>query len=104
LIARHKWAAIAAVAALVLLLTIMVGGILTSRPLVVSDSSSCSAWSSANQTQQRAYAVRYVAEHGAVSGGVRNPAGVIAAIDNGCGQAFVNDVQDSETVVQAVQQ
>jgi hypothetical protein len=104
LIARHKAAAGVAVVLLVLLLVIVVGGVLTSRQLVVRDSTSCSAWSSASQTGQRAYATRYVGAHGALHNGATDPASVIAAINNGCMQAFVNDSQDSVTVVEAIQQ
>ena len=63
LVARHKVAALAGLVAIALLLVIVVGGILTSRPVVVSDSTSCTTWGSANQTQQAAYARRYVGEH-----------------------------------------
>ncbi|HUA05092.1 MAG TPA: hypothetical protein VMB27_14405 [Solirubrobacteraceae bacterium] len=102
LVARHKLAAVAGLAVLALLLVIVVGGILTSKPLVVSDSTSCTSWGSANQTQQAAYARRYVREHGPLRGGVTDPAKVIAAINAGCATANVNDVEDQVNVVQAI--
>lgn len=104
LFARHKAAGIGGLALLALLLVITVGGILLSRPLVVSDSSSCTAWGSANDTQQRAYARRYVQEHGALPGGATEPVRVLAAVNAGCTQAFENDVQDSLTVREAIRQ
>ncbi len=66
----------------------------------VTDVSTCSAWSSANQNGQQAYAETYLHEHGSLPGGSKVPANVIAAINNGCGH-FDNDVQDNITVVQA---
>jgi hypothetical protein len=104
LFARHKLVGLSAVALVLLLLAIIVGGVLASSPAVVTDSSTCSTWSSANQTTQHAYAVRYVREHGPLRGGVTAPASVVAAINVGCTQAFNNDVQDDVTLVHAVQQ
>lgn len=104
LVARHKAVAIGTLAVVVLLIAFTVAGIASSGQLVVSDASTCTAWSSANYTQQRAYAARYVREHGSLPGGARDAASVLAAIDNGCDQAFSNDVQDTITVVQAIQQ
>ncbi len=103
LFARHKLVGISAVALLVLLLAIVVGGLLASSPVVVSDSSTCSTWSSANQSTQHAYAVRYVQEHGPLRDGATAPATVVAAINAGCTEAFDNDVQDNVTVVHAIQ-
>jgi hypothetical protein len=103
LFARHKALGIGSVVLLVILLVIIIGGLASSTPVHVTDASTCSAWSSANQTGQQAYAETYVREHGSVRGS-KAPANVIAAINNGCGQAFDNDVQDNITVVQAIQQ
>lgn len=104
LIVKHKVAAAAALALVLLLLAIIVGGILASRPVLVSDSTTCTSWGSANQTQQRDYALRYLREHGPLSGGVTNPGSVVTAINNGCGEAYVNDVEDNVTVLQAIRQ
>jgi len=68
----------------------------------VSDSTSCSGWSSANQVQQHAYARLYVQEHGSLSNGARDAASVEAAINKGCLQAFGSDVADNVTVLQAI--
>lgn len=103
LFARHKRVGISAVALLVLLLAIVVGGLLASSPAVVNDSSTCSTWSSANQSAQQAYAVRYVREHGPLASGATSPATVVAAINAGCTEAFDNDVQDNVTLVHAIQ-
>jgi hypothetical protein len=102
LIAQHKLAAAIGLVLIVLLLVIMVGGLLTSHPLVVSDSTTCTAWGSANQAQQKAYGERYVKEHGPLAGGATDPASVIAAINSGCYLAYSNDVADNVNVVQAI--
>jgi hypothetical protein len=103
LFARHKRLGVSAVALLVLLLAIVVGGLLASSPAVVNDSSTCSTWSSANQSAQQAYAARYVREHGPLANGATAPATVVAAINAGCTEAFDNDVQDNVTLVHAIQ-
>ncbi len=103
LVAKHKVAALAGLVVLALLLVIVVGGILTSQPVVVSDSTSCTTWGSASQTRQLAYARRYASKHGPLAGGVTDPARIVAAINNGCAEANVNDVEDQVNVVQALQ-
>jgi hypothetical protein len=102
LFARHKALGIGALALLVLLVAFTVVGVLASGPVAVSDSTTCTEWGSANYNQQRAYALRYLREHGSLPGGARDPASVVAAIGNGCTQAYANDVEDSVTLVQAV--
>lgn len=102
LIVKHKVTAAVSLVLLILLLVIVVGGILAARPAMVTDSTTCTAWGSANQTQQHAYAQRYVRDHGPLSGGVTNPASVVSAINNGCGEAYANDVEDNVSVVQAI--
>jgi hypothetical protein len=104
LFARHKVLGIGAVALLILLIAIILGGILASNTVVVSDSSTCATWSAAKQTEQLAYGRRYVRDHGALPGGARNPASVVTAINTGCTQAFDNDAQEDVTVVQAIKQ
>jgi hypothetical protein len=103
LISKHKIAAGVGVVLLLLLLVIIVGGLVSAKPVVVSDATTCTSWGATNQTQQRAYALLYVREHGPVPSGARDPAAVIAAINNGCSEAYVNDVEDNVTVVQALQ-
>jgi hypothetical protein len=104
LFARHKGIAIGALALLAVLVAFTAVGVLSSGALVVSDSTTCTEWGSATYTQQRAFAVRYLSEHGSLPGGVRAPASVVAAINGGCTQAYANDVQDNLTVVQAIEQ
>jgi hypothetical protein len=103
LISKHKVVAAIGTVLLLLLLAIIVGGLVASKPVLVTDSTTCTAWGAANQTQQRAYALRYVRAHGPLSNGARSPASVIATITNGCSEAYVNDVEDNVTVVQAIQ-
>ena len=102
LFAGHKAVGIGALSLLALLVAITVVAILASGPLVVSDSSTCTDWGSANYTQQRTYARLFVREHRSLPGGARDPASVVAAINLGCTQAYANDVQDGLTVVQAI--
>jgi hypothetical protein len=104
LFARHKAAGIGAVVLVAVLVAITVAGVLSSRPLMIRDASTCTEWGSANYTEQHAYARLYVREHGALFGGAGDPASVVAAINNGCTQAFENDVEDSLTVLQAIRQ
>ena len=102
LFARHRVIGLCAVALLVLLIAIILAGILSSSTVVVSDSSTCATWSSANQTQQLDYGRRYVSEHGALPSGARSPTSAVAAIDAGCTQAFDNDAEEDVSVVQAI--
>jgi hypothetical protein len=102
LFARHKVIGICAIAALLLLIAIILAGILGSSTVVVSDSSTCATWSSANQTHQLAYGERYLQEHGALPSGASTPSSVVAAINTGCTQAFDNDAEEDVSVVQAI--
>jgi hypothetical protein len=104
LFARHKVLGIGAVALLVALIAIILGGILASSTVVVNDASTCATWSAAKQTEQLAYGQRYVRAHGALAGGARDPASIVAAINAGCTKAFDNDAQEDVTVVQAIKQ
>lgn len=104
LFARHKVLGISAVVLLALLLVLIVGGMVASKTTVINDSSTCSAWSSANQTQQQGYAQRYLRGHGSLPSGSRDPASVVTAIDTGCTDAFNNDAQDDISVVKAIKQ
>jgi uncharacterized iron-regulated membrane protein len=102
LFARHKLIGVCAVALLVLLIAIILAGVLGSSTVVVNDSSTCATWSSANQTQQLAYARRYVEEHGALPSGARTATSVVAAINAGCTQAFDNDAEEDVSVATAI--
>jgi len=102
LFARHKLIGISAVAMLVLLIAIILAGIMGSSTVVVSDSSTCATWSSANQAHQLAYGERYLSEHGTLPSGARTPTSVVAAINAGCTQAFDNDAEEDVNVVQAI--
>lgn len=68
----------------------------------VTDATTCAQWGSANQDRQNAYARLYIREHGVLAAAGTSPASVITAINNGCVQAFGEDVDDSTTVVQAI--
>jgi hypothetical protein len=102
LISRHKRFSIGAVAVLVAMLALLVLAAAGSTGGAVSDSTPCSAWGSASQDQQQAYASLYVKEHGPLAGGATSGARVEAAINKGCTQAFENDVADTINVYQAI--
>jgi hypothetical protein len=103
LVAQHKRAALALVALVaVMLVSILVPLLGSKGQPAASDSTTCSAWGSANQSQQIAYARLYLTEHGPLRDGDASPAGVITAINNGCAQAYGDDVSDTTTVLQAI--
>lgn len=102
LIGRHKRLFLSVLAGVLVMLVLLVAGIASSDAGAVSDSSTCSAWSSANQGQQQAYAGLYVREHGALAGGPTSVASVEAAINKGCMQAFGSDAADLVNVYQAI--
>jgi hypothetical protein len=103
LIAQHKRAALGVAALIVVMLAAILVPVLGSKGQpAASDSTTCSEWGSANQSQQVAYARLYLTEHGPLSDGDASPAGVITAINNGCAQAYGDDVSDTTTVVQAI--
>lgn len=102
LIARHKPAALAVAGIIAVMLAMILVSLLGSKAGAVSDSTTCTQWGAANQDQQTAYARLYMREHGPPRGVGTSPASVIAAINNGCIQAYGDDVSDTVTVVQAI--
>ena len=102
LVRAHKRISAAAFAGIVLLVAIVVLGVIGSGSWKVADTTSCTAWSSANQVQQDNYAALYVAEHGPLAGGVTSATGVIAAVNTGCTGAFGYDEADTVDVLQAI--
>jgi hypothetical protein len=102
LLARHKPAAMVVAAIIAVMLTMILVTLFGSTAGAVSDATSCSQWGSTNQDQQAAYARLYVREHGPLRGGEISPASIIAAINNGCMQAYADDTSDNVTVVQAI--
>ena len=91
------------VLALVVAMVAAVGvGLLGAGATKVIDSTPCSGWSSASQTMQDAYARLYVREHGPLASGAADPTSIVAAINDGCIQAFTNGVEDTVNVVQAI--
>jgi hypothetical protein len=89
-------------AILVALIAIVVVADLVASVSAVTDSTPCSAWSSANQRQRDAYASLYVREHGPLAGGTSRAAAIETAIDNGCAQAYGFNEEDAVTVLQAI--
>jgi hypothetical protein len=103
LLARHKLVALGVAAVIVVIVAPVVIALLgSSARSMVSDATTCAQWGSANQDQQAAYARLYVREHGPLRNGPTSPASVIAAINNGCSQAYDDDVDETTTVVQAI--
>jgi hypothetical protein len=103
LIAAHKKAALVVAVLCVLLVAtlalVVVGG---GRAVALTDATTCTDWGNANQNHQTAYARRYLSEHGAIPKWGGTPADVINAINFGCGVAYGDDVGDTATVVQAI--
>lgn len=104
LFARHKAVALGILALVLVLIAFTVGGILSSRPLVVTDSTTCSTWGQATFNEQNVYAAQFLREHGSLPSGPRDKASVVRAITNGCMQAYANDAQDTATILSAAQQ
>lgn len=102
LLVRHKLAALGAVVVILVALATFLVPVFSARGGPVSDSTTCTQWGSSNQNQQAAYARLYVREHGALRSGATSPASVITAINNGCANAYGEDVSDTTTVVQAI--
>jgi hypothetical protein len=103
LIAGHKKAALIAAALCVLLVgTLVLVAVTSTTGGALTDTTSCTQWGNANQDRQTAYARLYLSEHGAVPKYGDTPAAVINAINFGCGVAYGDDVGDTATVVQAI--
>jgi hypothetical protein len=100
LAAQNRALSFGALVVLVALAAMIVLGAVQSGPWRVSDSTACSTWGSANQSQQADYARLYVREHGALP--TRDATSVEDAINLGCTQAFSFDEADAVTVLQAI--
>ena len=102
LISAHRLVALAAAAVIALMAAMIAVAAFGPRAGAVTDATTCAQWGSANQNRQNAYARLYISEHGVLAAAGTSPASVITAINNGCVQAFGEDVDDSTTVVQAI--
>jgi hypothetical protein len=102
LLMRHKLFALGLAAAIALMLAMILVAVLGPKGGAVTDSTTCTQWGSANQALQAAYGRLYLKEHGPLPGGGNSPSKVIAAINNGCTQAYGDDVSDTATVRQAI--
>jgi hypothetical protein len=101
IILRHKAASAAAVAIVLVLVAGMVAAALPSaRAGALSDSSTCSAWSSGTGAQQAAYARLYVNEH--LAGASRDAATVETAMNTACNHAAYLGEADDVSVVAAL--
>ncbi len=101
-ISRHKGVSGAIALLLALIAVTVVPLFLSSSREAVSDSSSCSEWSSASQAQQNAYASLYLNEYGALPSGGRDASGIKSAINNACIQAAYLGEADDVSVVGAL--
>jgi hypothetical protein len=101
IILRHKAATAAAVAIVLVLVGVMVAAALPSaRAGALSDSSTCSSWSSATGAQQAAYARLYVNEH--LGGAGRDASAVQKALNSACNHAAYLGEGDDVSVVAAL--
>lgn len=99
---RYKFVALGLAVVLAMMLATILMAVFGAKAVAVSDSTTCTQWGSSNQVQQAAYAKLYVKEHGPLPGGGTSPQKVIVAINNGCAQAYGDDVSDTATVTQAI--
>lgn len=102
LMGTNRALSIGVLALLVAMAAAILVGLLGAGTTTVSDATPCTGWSNANQAKQNAYARLYVREHGPLPSGASDPASVTAAINKGCEQAYVSDVEDTVNVVQAI--
>jgi hypothetical protein len=98
----HKRVSAALAAILLVLVGIVLATALGSHVSRISDSASCSVWSSAPQSERDAYAARYVKEHGPLPSGASDAATIEGVIDGGCIQAYGFDEADTVTVLEAI--
>ncbi len=103
LVRRHK-AAVAIAAAIVLVLVGLtaVTAVSGSSSAALTDSTSCSEWTSAPAAQQSAYAQLYVNEHGVPASGTLDAGTVEAEINGGCSRAAYLGEADEITVAAAI--
>jgi hypothetical protein len=101
-IVRDKRLLFGVLAVLVVVVAVATLEIVGPKVTIVSDSTPCSQWGSANDSEQDAYAALYVREHGAVPGGGTTVNDVLASINFGCVQAFSSDEEDTVSVLQAI--
>ncbi|HTP18087.1 MAG TPA: hypothetical protein VMJ65_00695 [Solirubrobacteraceae bacterium] len=103
IILRHKAASAAAFTIVIVLIGVMAAAALpNAKGGALSDSSTCSAWSSATRAQQSAYAHLYVTEHGSHVSGALTPASVESATDSACSHAAYLGEADDVSIVAAL--
>lgn len=103
IVRRHKAATAGAIAVVLVLIGVMVAAALPSAKAgALSDSSTCSAWSSATSAQQTAYARLYITQHGSsVSGGL-GTRDVESTITGDCNHAAYLGEADDVSIVAAL--
>jgi hypothetical protein len=85
------------------LIGVMVAAALPSAKAgALSDSSTCSAWTSATQAQQTAYANLYISEHGSTVSGGLAAGSVESAINGDCNHAADLGEADDISVLAAL--
>ena len=103
IVRRHKAATAGAIAMVLVLVGVMAAAALPSAKAgALSDSSTCTAWTSASHAQQTAYAHLYVTEHGTgVSGGL-GATSVESAVNSACNHAAYLGEADDISIVAAL--
>jgi hypothetical protein len=102
-ISRHKRASAGAIAlVLVLVASTIVPAFLSSSPEAVSDSTTCSQWSSASPAQMNAYSRLYLSEHSALSSGASSASSIRSAISSACVRAAYLGEADDVSVAAAI--
>jgi hypothetical protein len=102
-ILRHKVAWIGGIALLFVLVALMAATVLLgSSAGALSDSSTCSEWSSASQAQQNAYSHLYVNEYGALLSIDLDAVGIESAINRDCTRAAYLGESDDLSIYAAI--
>lgn len=102
-ISRRKRASAGAIALLLVLVAVTVApAFLSSSGGALSDSTSCSEWSSASQAQQNTYSDLFGSEHGVLLSAGRDANSIRSAINNACIQAAYLGEADDVSVVGAI--
>jgi hypothetical protein len=103
LILAHKVSLIVGIALLFVLVAVMAATVLlSSSGEALSDSSSCSEWSSAGQAQQNAYSHLYVDEYGALLSRGLDVFSIESAINRDCTRAAYLGESDELSLYAAI--
>ncbi len=103
LVLAHKAASAASLVLLLFVVAVMAAPAFSSSSAgPLSDSTSCSEWSSSSPAQRNAYARLYLTEHVSLLGKVPTAPSIESVIDTGCTHAAYLGQGDEVTVIGAI--